>query len=110
MADSNEDWIKRRAYELWEEEGYPSGKDHEHWERAKLEFVTLKPVAGEKPAKAAKAKAPKSDAVEKPVKAKVVAKAPAAKKPVASATKPAAAAAKSEAAPRKKSKKLATAS
>lgn len=46
MADSEEDWIKRRAYELWEAEGYPTGKDIEHWERAKLEYVTLKPDAG----------------------------------------------------------------
>ncbi|MGK6311705.1 DUF2934 domain-containing protein [Neorhizobium sp. DT-125] len=45
MADSEEDWIKKRAYALWEEEGYPAGKDREHWERAKLEYATLKPVA-----------------------------------------------------------------
>jgi len=45
MADSEEDWIKRRAYELWEAEGYPTGKDTEHWERAKLEYVSLKPAA-----------------------------------------------------------------
>lgn len=45
MADSESDWIKRRAYTLWEEEGYPSGKDLEHWERAKLEFATQKPTA-----------------------------------------------------------------
>ncbi len=105
MADSNEDWIKRRAYELWEEEGYPSGKDFEHWERAKLEFVTLKPVAEDKPARK---KASKSAAAAKPAKTKT-AKAPA-KKPVTSATKPAAVAAKAEAPARKKSSKLATAS
>lgn len=45
MADSEEDWIKTRAYRMWEEEGYPTGKDTEHWERARLEFITLKPIA-----------------------------------------------------------------
>ncbi len=45
MAASQENWIKHRAYELWEQEGYPSGKDIEHWERAKLEYATLKPTA-----------------------------------------------------------------
>jgi hypothetical protein len=44
MADSNEDWIRQRAYELWEAEGYPTGKDAEHWEQAKLEYTALKPT------------------------------------------------------------------
>jgi hypothetical protein len=48
MAASEEQWIKHRAYELWEQEGYPSGKDQEHWERAKLEYTLLKPAASEK--------------------------------------------------------------
>ncbi len=47
MAASQENWIKHRAYELWEQEGYPSGKDTEHWERAKLEYAALKPTASE---------------------------------------------------------------
>jgi Protein of unknown function (DUF2934) len=37
MADS-EDWIKSRAYELWEQEGQPHGKDAEHWEQARREY------------------------------------------------------------------------
>lgn len=37
MADS-EDWIKSRAYELWEQEGQPHGKHAEHWERARREY------------------------------------------------------------------------
>lgn len=48
MAASEEEWIRHRAYELWEQEGYPSGKDAEHWERAKLEHALLKPVASDK--------------------------------------------------------------
>ncbi|MFD1746788.1 DUF2934 domain-containing protein [Rhizobium helianthi] len=37
MADS-EDWIKHRAYELWEAEGRPHGKHDEHWKQATAEF------------------------------------------------------------------------
>lgn len=81
MAESQEDWIKRRAYALWESEGYPSGKDRDHWEQAKLEFVTQAPVGDgartkapakaktttpAKPPKATPAAAPKKKA---PVKA-----------------------------------------
>ena len=50
MAESEEIWIRKRAYTLWEEEGYPSGKDREHWERAKLEYATLGPTASKRPA------------------------------------------------------------
>ncbi|MCC2611667.1 MULTISPECIES: DUF2934 domain-containing protein [Rhizobium/Agrobacterium group] len=73
MAESEEDWIKRRAYALWEEEGYPSGKDREHWERAKLEHATLKPTASNTPPMAsprkkaaAVVKAPKAAAPKAP--------------------------------------------
>lgn len=73
MADSEQDWIKHRAYALWEEEGYPSGKDTEHWERAKLEFATLKPTASapaahEQPA-ASPPKLPTANAKESTAKA-----------------------------------------
>lgn len=44
MAESEQEWISRRAYALWEEEGYPSGKDTEHWERARQEFVLFAPL------------------------------------------------------------------
>lgn len=82
MAASDE-WIKHRAYELWEQEGYPSGKDKEHWERAKLEYASQNPVASsdkapkrklaaekaEKPAtKALKTTAPKAATPKKAAK------------------------------------------
>ena len=38
MAENEDDWIRRRAYSLWEEEGRPSGRDAEHWERATQEL------------------------------------------------------------------------
>lgn len=69
MAASQEHWIKHRAYQLWEQEGYPSGKDMEHWERAKLEYATLKPTATETdaPKNGASAKTTKAPAA-KPAK------------------------------------------
>lgn len=32
-TNRNED-VRRRAHQIWEEEGRPEGKDAEHWERA----------------------------------------------------------------------------
>jgi hypothetical protein len=31
--------IRRRAYQIWEEEGKPTGRDVEHWIRAVLELA-----------------------------------------------------------------------
>ncbi|NWJ27581.1 DUF2934 domain-containing protein [Rhizobium sp. RM] len=28
------DWISRRAHEIWQNEGFPNGRDREHWSRA----------------------------------------------------------------------------
>jgi hypothetical protein len=30
--------IRRRAYEIWQSEGCPVGRDHIHWIRAEAEF------------------------------------------------------------------------
>ncbi len=35
----SEDRIRRRAYQIWEEEGWPQGRDAEHWSRAEREIV-----------------------------------------------------------------------
>ena len=37
-APDREDRIRQRAYEIWEMEGRPHGRDKEHWERALLEM------------------------------------------------------------------------
>ena len=37
-APDREDRIKQRAYEIWEMEGRPHGRDKEHWERAVREM------------------------------------------------------------------------
>jgi hypothetical protein len=38
--------VSRLAYEIWESEGKPEGRDHEHWERAK-ELVAAGAVPGD---------------------------------------------------------------
>lgn len=40
MGIDREEWIERRAYELWELAGRPDGQDHEHWSQAKGEWET----------------------------------------------------------------------
>lgn len=34
MDDYDTEWIARRAYTLWEEEGRPDGRHDEHWRQA----------------------------------------------------------------------------
>jgi hypothetical protein len=35
--------IRRRAYQIWMEEGQPAGHDREHWKRAKAEVLARQP-------------------------------------------------------------------
>ncbi|MBB5576833.1 MULTISPECIES: DUF2934 domain-containing protein [Rhizobium] len=35
------EWIKKRAYSLWEEAGRPDGRDQEHWNQAAAEREDL---------------------------------------------------------------------
>lgn len=37
MNDVRLEWISKRAYSLWEQEGRPSGRDRDHWEQATRE-------------------------------------------------------------------------
>ena len=39
----NADAIRRLAYEIWEREGRPSGREHEHWADANREFARRNP-------------------------------------------------------------------
>jgi hypothetical protein len=32
--------VRRRAYELWESEGRPAGREHDHWFQAEREVAT----------------------------------------------------------------------
>lgn len=45
MTESRDEWIKKRAYSLWEEEGYPTGKDAAHWEQATKERSEMEKTA-----------------------------------------------------------------
>ncbi|MGB3815938.1 MAG: DUF2934 domain-containing protein [Shinella sp.] len=45
MNDERQEWISKRAYSLWEAEGRPHGKDHEHWEQAARERAEFEKVA-----------------------------------------------------------------
>ncbi|MGB8291847.1 DUF2934 domain-containing protein [Rhizobium ruizarguesonis] len=60
MAETREEWIKKRAYTLWEEEGYPTGRDSIHWEQARYEREALEGSAASSNGKEAKPKAKRS--------------------------------------------------
>jgi hypothetical protein len=53
----NELLIKERAYQIWEDEGRPEGRDKEHWDQATRELLLAgdgkdhvdSPVVGEGP-------------------------------------------------------------
>jgi Protein of unknown function (DUF2934) len=42
---AREQAIRERAYEIWEEEGRPDGKDLDHWRRAELEISSADEAA-----------------------------------------------------------------
>lgn len=44
-----EDRIRRRAYEIWEREGRPHGREQEHWDRAVQEIEAEEPEASRRP-------------------------------------------------------------
>ena len=52
MPERDYDWIARRAYSLWEEEGRPDGRDEAHWQTALNDWETLHSSASETTAKA----------------------------------------------------------
>ncbi len=41
MTETQREWVQKRAYALWEQEGRPSGRDHAHWEQAMKERAAL---------------------------------------------------------------------
>ncbi|MDX3924247.1 MAG: DUF2934 domain-containing protein [Shinella sp.] len=45
MSDTRKEWISKRAYSIWEEQGKPHGRDAEHWEQATRERDELERVA-----------------------------------------------------------------
>lgn len=47
METERDERIRKRAHEIWEQEGQPHGKEQEHWERAERELSAsdLPPLA-----------------------------------------------------------------
>jgi hypothetical protein len=45
MPERDYDWIARRAYALWEEEGRPDGQDETHWLTALNDWERLQTAA-----------------------------------------------------------------
>jgi CheY-like chemotaxis protein len=41
MDTDRYNWISRRAHEIWQQEGFPSGRDREHWSQAVAEREQL---------------------------------------------------------------------
>ena len=82
MVGISEDAVRKRAYDIWEREGRPHGRDFEHWVRAQVELTAevipaadIRLAAPPRPsAKTAKAAAPK--------RSRAAARPPRAKKPV----------------------------
>lgn len=64
MQVSELEWISKRAYTLWEQDGRAHGKDSEHWEQAKKEYGLLEISLATKPSTRKKAAAAKTVAVE----------------------------------------------
>ena len=57
-AGDRETRIRKRAYEIWEAEGRPNGREREHWERATGEVTrTPNPTAAAKGARQPKTRA-----------------------------------------------------
>ena len=60
MADDAEleERIRRKAYELWEEEGRPAGREMDHWDKARIlvaiedDRTSLVPVTPDRPEEA----------------------------------------------------------
>lgn len=44
MDSEREAQVRERAYEIWESEGRPDGRDAAHWERAEREIAGGSPV------------------------------------------------------------------
>jgi hypothetical protein len=45
LAKPNEDLIRKRAWEIWEENGRPAGRDEEFWLQAEREFREAEELA-----------------------------------------------------------------
>jgi hypothetical protein len=65
MDDTADHPIRKRAHQIWEEEGRPHGKHEDHWKRAASEVHGLEDVPKSKAVKKAATK-PEASAGQKP--------------------------------------------
>jgi hypothetical protein len=65
MTETQQEWIMKRAYALWEEEGRPAGRDFVHWEQARREREALEGSAASSDGKEVKTRAKRTAAVPK---------------------------------------------
>ena len=65
MQVISDDSIRDRAYQIWEREGRPHGRDYDHWVQARVELI-----AEATSSEPARKPAPLSTAGAKPVAAK----------------------------------------
>jgi hypothetical protein len=66
MTPSEQDWIEKRAYQLWQEDGCPHGKDFDHWQQASAEFDAMRVTIEAKPKAPRKPTTRKASATKKP--------------------------------------------
>ena len=61
MTADIQDKIRQRAFELWQAEGHPEGRDYDHWLKAEAELsAALNAAAAARKAPVAKKTAPKA--------------------------------------------------
>jgi hypothetical protein len=65
MASDLEKRVQERAYEIWESEGRPEGRHHEHWQQARAEFSEAQSEATAQKGRGRKEKAPGSSLTAK---------------------------------------------
>ncbi|NLR97788.1 DUF2934 domain-containing protein [Rhizobium sp. P38BS-XIX] len=80
MLEPRDEWIQKRAYAIWEEEGYPLGRDMMHWQQASSERIALEETTGAEGKVDAKVKVKRKPAVTAAVVAETAADKPAAKR------------------------------
>ena len=69
MSPDQEALIRKRAYEIWEREGRPLGRDKEHWDQAAREVAAQEtPAAPTRARKATAAPTPKKIAENAPTR------------------------------------------
>jgi len=75
MSVTDHEKIRLRAFQIWEAEGRPEGRDEEHWQRAECELSLVPSPKAAKPSSTEGAAAKKAVAAKKPATVKTAPKA-----------------------------------